>query len=422
MDNSEVKYSVIIPTYNGLGYLESCIDSVLDQKGDNFEVIISDDHSTDGTYEYLMSLQDRRIRITQPEFSASMTENWEWASLQASGEWQIFVGQDDALQDYFFELAEILTNLAEKKGVRTISSKRAYYFWNDCRHLYRNHIFDFYGTNGASILNMRYQSLRALSGIISYFELPHMYTSSIFHKSVIQDVRTKQSGKLFTSHPQDANLAAIASSLEDKFLYSRIPLGWVGSSNKSAGHAITNSNISAADDVKELRAEYLTKIQKSKLSYDARAGAFELDNLSLYFWQSVLSTHSIRTASKNRFFNSMWIKNMVLGSAYNSIRTKNADGLDLRPRLEEFKSLVLLNNTNLLSIKFFSSFVNAFRILDFLVLGVKKIGRTLSLGSQSESISMTITEDSKTDLSIMEVSKMVASRVRQTAWFIEKKE
>jgi hypothetical protein len=35
---------------------------------------------------------------------------------------------------------------------------------------------------------------------------------------------------------------------------------------------------------------------------------------------------------------------------------------------------------------------------------------------------MTITEDSKTDLSIMEVSKMVASRVRQTAWFIEKKE
>ncbi|MGO9485931.1 MAG: glycosyltransferase family 2 protein [Rhodomicrobium sp.] len=47
------KYSILIPTRNGLRYLPYAIESVLSQSSDEFELIVSDNHSSDGTAEYL---------------------------------------------------------------------------------------------------------------------------------------------------------------------------------------------------------------------------------------------------------------------------------------------------------------------------------------------------------------------------------
>ncbi|HAE11354.1 MAG TPA: glycosyltransferase family 2 protein, partial [Opitutae bacterium] len=44
-----VDISICIPTYNGLPYLEDALGSVLDQTYREFEVLISDDGSTDGS-------------------------------------------------------------------------------------------------------------------------------------------------------------------------------------------------------------------------------------------------------------------------------------------------------------------------------------------------------------------------------------
>ena len=41
-------FSIVIPTYNQCDYLEKAINSVLDQK-ENYEIIIIDNYSTDGT-------------------------------------------------------------------------------------------------------------------------------------------------------------------------------------------------------------------------------------------------------------------------------------------------------------------------------------------------------------------------------------
>ena len=55
--------SIILPVYNGIDYLEQSVCSVFRQSFENFELLIIDDCSTDGSWEYLQSLQDGRIKV-----------------------------------------------------------------------------------------------------------------------------------------------------------------------------------------------------------------------------------------------------------------------------------------------------------------------------------------------------------------------
>ena len=57
-----IKYSIIIPVRNGANYLASSAASVLDQRYADYELIISDNHSEDGTAEILQSLKHPRLR------------------------------------------------------------------------------------------------------------------------------------------------------------------------------------------------------------------------------------------------------------------------------------------------------------------------------------------------------------------------
>ena len=61
--------SVIMPSYNSKKYIKKAIDSVLEQTYSNFEIIIVDGNSTDGTLDILdeYKKQDRRIKVIQDE-------------------------------------------------------------------------------------------------------------------------------------------------------------------------------------------------------------------------------------------------------------------------------------------------------------------------------------------------------------------
>lgn len=63
MSESPPGISVLMTAYNAMPYLESAVDSILKQTYSNFEFVIVNDGSVDGTQEYLNSVQDPRIRV-----------------------------------------------------------------------------------------------------------------------------------------------------------------------------------------------------------------------------------------------------------------------------------------------------------------------------------------------------------------------
>jgi glycosyltransferase involved in cell wall biosynthesis len=59
------RISVCIPAYNHEKYIGDCINSVLGQSFSDFEIVVTDDCSTDGTVEVVKSFSDSRIRLFQ---------------------------------------------------------------------------------------------------------------------------------------------------------------------------------------------------------------------------------------------------------------------------------------------------------------------------------------------------------------------
>lgn len=90
--------SIIIPVYNAEKYLRRCIESILNQEYADFELILSDDGSTDGSGsicdEY--AAQDERIRVIHKE-NSGVSDTRNRAMRLARGTYLQFVDSDDWL-------------------------------------------------------------------------------------------------------------------------------------------------------------------------------------------------------------------------------------------------------------------------------------------------------------------------------------
>jgi len=89
--------SVCIPTYNSASYVRECIESVLAQTYQDFELIVSDNASTDATCDIVKSFSDARIRLHRLERNMGMAFNFNNAASLARGEYIKFLCYDDLL-------------------------------------------------------------------------------------------------------------------------------------------------------------------------------------------------------------------------------------------------------------------------------------------------------------------------------------
>ena len=88
--------SVIIPSYNHEKFVEECINSVLHQTFQDFEIIITDDASTDRTVEIIERFEDPRIKLFKHSKNQGVSIAANNCILHASGKYIAWLSTDDA--------------------------------------------------------------------------------------------------------------------------------------------------------------------------------------------------------------------------------------------------------------------------------------------------------------------------------------
>ncbi len=91
------KVSVCIPSYNHARYIGSCIESVLSQTFNDFELVIVDNCSEDDTEEVVRNYSDPRIRFSRNERNLGLVRNWNRCLDLARGEYVVILPADDLL-------------------------------------------------------------------------------------------------------------------------------------------------------------------------------------------------------------------------------------------------------------------------------------------------------------------------------------
>jgi glycosyltransferase involved in cell wall biosynthesis len=91
------KVSVCIPAYNSEGWTSKTMRSVLDQTYEDFELIVVDDASKDGTLDEIRAFDDPRIRLYTNPRNLGHTGNWNRTLNLARGPFIKFLNCDDIL-------------------------------------------------------------------------------------------------------------------------------------------------------------------------------------------------------------------------------------------------------------------------------------------------------------------------------------
>ena len=105
-------FSFVISTYNRAGIIERCIESCLRQTFDDFEVVVVDDGSTDGTAAALRERWKSELRIVVHADNRGINPSRYTGVSHAQGEWIVVLDSDwevypDALQSLHHIIEEL---------------------------------------------------------------------------------------------------------------------------------------------------------------------------------------------------------------------------------------------------------------------------------------------------------------------------
>lgn len=117
LDDHSVRVSIGLPVYNGEKYLEDSLTSMLSQSFTDFELIISDNASTDGTKDICkhFAQNDHRIRYYRNDKNLGAAWNFNRVFELSRGEYFKWAAHDDlCLKDY---LQKCVTVLDQDKSI-----------------------------------------------------------------------------------------------------------------------------------------------------------------------------------------------------------------------------------------------------------------------------------------------------------------
>jgi glycosyltransferase involved in cell wall biosynthesis len=103
MHERKPRVSICIPVYNGANYLDEAIRSILEQTFADFELIIVDDCSTDGSLQIVRSFSDDRLRFKKNTEHSGLVKNWNKCIELSRTEYVYIFHQDDVMLPHNLE-------------------------------------------------------------------------------------------------------------------------------------------------------------------------------------------------------------------------------------------------------------------------------------------------------------------------------
>jgi len=121
-----MKVSVIIVNYNGRDFIGECVDSVLASNYSDLEIVVVDNASTDGSFEYLKKGygEDKRVKIVRSDKQLYFTGGSNLGAKTARGERLIFLNSDTVVDRNFIQE---LASFAKDRDKCLIQPKTLFY-------------------------------------------------------------------------------------------------------------------------------------------------------------------------------------------------------------------------------------------------------------------------------------------------------
>ena len=270
MSNNKPFFSVVLPTLNRADYLPHAVQSVLNQTFTDFELIVSNNSSTDNTEQIILSFNDPRIRYFKTDAKLPMIEHWEFATGKANGEFITFLGDDDAHSAIYLEsLAGVI---AEHKS-EIVSCRMADYYHGDVfeKYSYRinaNSLVTYPFNNELTVYDSKQaiENIFAVAGLCNAevaesFQSPQLINAA-YHRRLFNEIK-KRHNKIFADTlSADYFLAVMALNLADKYYYLDSPLSFHGFAPVSTTVSIMNNS---QKDASEKNGQSMFQIRNAPL-------------------------------------------------------------------------------------------------------------------------------------------------------------
>lgn len=111
-----MKFSILVATYNQEKYIAETINSCIFQEFKDYEILISDDCSSDGTWDIVTGFKNSKIRTFRHEKNIGEYKNRNFLLEKAIGEFVIFIDGEDIIYPYALSfIATFINQLPEAK-------------------------------------------------------------------------------------------------------------------------------------------------------------------------------------------------------------------------------------------------------------------------------------------------------------------
>ena len=224
------KLTVIIPTRERADTLFHTLRTVLEQEYENLEIIVSDNASIDNTRQVVSQFTDVRLRYINTGNRIGMSENWEFALSHVTGDFVMYLGDDDGLLPH--ACSDIATILVTSSKKAVIWSKPNYNWPSNLVSPNEINVKICY-----DLVEMQSRLLlRAVAdGRTSYGRLPVLYAGFVSMGTIVA-IKNK-TGKFFHSITPDVYSGIVLADALPNYLYSFRPFSINGGSGHSNGIA-----------------------------------------------------------------------------------------------------------------------------------------------------------------------------------------